>query len=943
MIPIPKPQKPLAHHETYYVDASFPPGRVSLLGQPGLPSKLPTGKSLAWEKYTWLHWSHLKAPKITTIASSISALQITQGQIGNCCFVSTLVALALVPQRIKRLFLSDKLNAGHFELTVYPMGIPTKTKLDGYFPYSKEYESLAFTRSQTGELWPMLLEKAWAKYLGSYQDINGKPACFAFTFLSRFPAVTLDHQKIGEDALWKALLEAQANKFPMTGSSLSSTAFEKENKVTEYEALGLVPSHGYTILGVKEEEGTKRIQRLVCLRNPWGKLEWVGNVGTESNILPSYVEKKVAGQFFISFEAFYKLFSSVTICKYHESYSQITVQLEIKSDLMEHLVSIDVKEPCNAYFQVNEDFRRQPVLCGILIGYQNPSNGSWEYIDTQRTLQYNPFIECNLEKPGRYCYFLQICDGLKERHDILTLTICSSRKVRVKTIADTEFKVKFIRSTLRSCAVKKGRRTQLAPGIYQYDNYSVTGVYYASLFYLNFSKDTTLYHDVNYENKESVELFPPFEGLSRYKLILPPKQERDVFMRIPKGAHSSSYTSIALFDKPRNVLLEEVKAKLLPVSKSISIADNCEFGYKVYGYDLGYVLEYTNYSKNKVFIGRFEFELHNLKFEEGNGFTIELQPGTTLYKLAHVVDPFNHQTRYTVKYRYDCKTLGRTETELIKLLKENGDKKRLSGECAWMWSSYIEGDYCLFVSNDSDKALEFKLTFKKPRNLECKDGDNWEMVLRRADKSALKVVKRTKPFEPTECGYNISYIFRQCNKQYCKAMKQQSVAMELWNDKNDNKRQNQPQNGEREKGKANSQGSILFQASIMRLAKYRIYTTEEQRKKGTGHGQRINSYKLMRNTTFSMESKGPLTFVRLQAVGHKSSPNDFLIKEYEGLKQTCESQQSTCRRWPLQQGCTLFKETQPLRKQWSGCQKSLADIKPSQQSVMAPQMVLLQT
>ena len=52
-------------------------------------------------------------------------------------------------------------------------GIPTKIVVDDYFPCNKENNQPAFSKNNGSELWVMVLEKAYAKCYGSYENIEG--------------------------------------------------------------------------------------------------------------------------------------------------------------------------------------------------------------------------------------------------------------------------------------------------------------------------------------------------------------------------------------------------------------------------------------------------------------------------------------------------------------------------------------------------------------------------------------------------------------------------------------------------------------------------------------------------------------------------------------------------------------------------------------------------
>ena len=70
-------------------------------------------------------------------------------------------------------------EAGVYAFTMYNLGMPITVTIDDYLPYSKtikfwEETSLKYSQvSQDNAVWFPLMEKAAAKYLGSYEAING--------------------------------------------------------------------------------------------------------------------------------------------------------------------------------------------------------------------------------------------------------------------------------------------------------------------------------------------------------------------------------------------------------------------------------------------------------------------------------------------------------------------------------------------------------------------------------------------------------------------------------------------------------------------------------------------------------------------------------------------------------------------------------------------------
>ena len=103
---------------------------------------------------------------------------------------------------------------GIFQAVVHIHGIPTKIVLDDYFPFNVDKTDkqgrpvLAFGsfNAKTKNIWPMLLEKAWAKANLCYENIITGNSAEAFEFLSAAPVNTFYHD-IHHESLYQEILD----------------------------------------------------------------------------------------------------------------------------------------------------------------------------------------------------------------------------------------------------------------------------------------------------------------------------------------------------------------------------------------------------------------------------------------------------------------------------------------------------------------------------------------------------------------------------------------------------------------------------------------------------------------------------------------------------------------------------------------------------------------
>ncbi len=80
--------------------------------------------------------------------------------------------MAETPERIYARFITKQPNkAGIYLLSLFVNGSEVPIIIDDFFPV--KYGRPAFASTKDGEIWAMLLEKAWAKMHGSYMRTEG--------------------------------------------------------------------------------------------------------------------------------------------------------------------------------------------------------------------------------------------------------------------------------------------------------------------------------------------------------------------------------------------------------------------------------------------------------------------------------------------------------------------------------------------------------------------------------------------------------------------------------------------------------------------------------------------------------------------------------------------------------------------------------------------------
>ncbi len=194
---------------------------------------------------------------------------VIQNQLGDCFLLASLSAIAAVNPKAIEDAITDHGDGTYsvrfFEKQPRGAATPVSITIDADLPARRNGALVYGQARDKAELWPSLLEKAYATWKGGYGElslggfagdallaITGKPADFYN------PITTLEPRE-----LWAAMQQAQAEGRPMvtgTGSAVGVEGTKTQN---------LVPMHIYSVIAVNEENGEK----FVTLRNPYGQHE----------------------------------------------------------------------------------------------------------------------------------------------------------------------------------------------------------------------------------------------------------------------------------------------------------------------------------------------------------------------------------------------------------------------------------------------------------------------------------------------------------------------------------------------------------------------------------------------------------------------------------------------------------------------------------------------
>ncbi|CAE7309837.1 CAPN1 [Symbiodinium natans] len=308
---------------------------------------------------TWVRARLLGDPETACLFDQIRPQDILQGQVGDCWLLSALSALAEHPQRIRYLFPNTRQLSedGKYEVRLYDLEKEdwVEIVIDEFVPCNtgSGTPTPTFSKPLGEEVWVQLLEKAFAKYCGSYGALSGGNAGFAFQVLTGEVHIR-SYEKLDEgkwrrrrmdpkmqiqrgprnplNSYWRwknSDLHAPEALFEVLQSELSSKhtlvsiITENSKSVEEAQASGLYKLHFYSILSaVSEQLDDGTAVKLVQMRNPYGRKEWTKDWSDSSSRWEENpelrkridVRSRNDGQFWMSFEDWERMFSVVTIC-----------------------------------------------------------------------------------------------------------------------------------------------------------------------------------------------------------------------------------------------------------------------------------------------------------------------------------------------------------------------------------------------------------------------------------------------------------------------------------------------------------------------------------------------------------------------------------------------------------------------------------------------------
>lgn len=309
-------------------------------------------------RYSWAKLSEIKdTSKLKVITPNAKNLSedVIQGELGDCYFLSTLSALAENPKNITNIVHNTKVSDGNFEATIYIHGEPVKVVIDDSFPVANATKiAFAGINEKTGNIWPMILEKIWAKCNKSYEDIIPGNSSDAFEFLTPAPFDHYFHTQEISNSLFKIIQDA-SDKNQIILADITET---KNTNLDTLSKMGLITNHAYSIIGtaVLKKPNGNEIQ-LIKMKNIWGTNEWIGDWSDKSLKWTQEFKKAVGlqekedGVFWMSYDDYLQFYTTTHIAQIHSDYNYNVIKMKNKE--AQNICKINIEKKGSGYFMLN--------------------------------------------------------------------------------------------------------------------------------------------------------------------------------------------------------------------------------------------------------------------------------------------------------------------------------------------------------------------------------------------------------------------------------------------------------------------------------------------------------------------------------------------------------------------------------------------------------------
>ena len=424
-------------------DDIFPPNDNSLLGRNSRGEYIDSNEG----KYKMIHndeieWKRISEiiPKPVIYEDIMNINNIRFGRLSYIYFYSVLSALSQFPSLFNKIILTKEYNPnGLYKLLLFIDGEFQIIYIDDFFPCIKNSNVLYFIKPSNFEIWSILIEKAWAKVNGGYQNIINSWPVDLFRALTGASCEEFIHDELTSDELFNELNYSDKNYGFCISLSNNRDVVKK----------GLLNYHMYILIETEKVDMGKNLYLYLCkFRDPTGESNWIGNWNEKSELWNEKIRKKInksklnlkKGEFWICIEDVKKYFIRSDIC--HMIYDGFSKTFEFKDkEIMtpkifnfylqeEGMVSISIYEK---NWQFHRELRYISHPTSLIIAEYDIKNNSIKNIISKYESNNAVEITKNLQK-GYYLVWAYKTNDIDEKIicDEMKIRFCSDSKLSIK-------------------------------------------------------------------------------------------------------------------------------------------------------------------------------------------------------------------------------------------------------------------------------------------------------------------------------------------------------------------------------------------------------------------------------------------------------------------------------------------------------------------------------
>ncbi|XP_048810255.1 calpain-10 isoform X3 [Lagopus muta] len=381
--------KQLTARRELYTDPAFPASDASIFFDSCTPLAQFRGE------ISWLRPQDIcSTPRL--FSNNPQDVQVKQGILGDCWFLCACVALQKSKYLLNKVFppgqpsWADELYQGRFTCHVWQFGHWVEVTIDDRLPCLGG--KLCFSQCQTEDLfWLPLLEKAYAKVHGSYEQLWAGQVADALVDLTggiaerwalKDPARNTGKEKSGMVLKKEVFRRLMVLKEQCVISCSVLNSRQGASELGEFHAFIVTD-----MLNLSEVSGKEII--LLRIRNPWGRRCWRGPwcEGGEgwSQLDPMVASELLSqiqeGEFWVDEEEFFREFDEITVG-----------------------------------FPVNEEGQLQSLYTEKVLYHSRNLFGSWVRGQTAGGCRNNSSFPTNPKFWLRVCEKSEVCIALLQKH-----------------------------------------------------------------------------------------------------------------------------------------------------------------------------------------------------------------------------------------------------------------------------------------------------------------------------------------------------------------------------------------------------------------------------------------------------------------------------------------------------------------------------------------------